>query len=148
MEKTLKVQKIRGGTVIDHIASGHAWDVVKILGLETYPETVMVLSNITSKRLGKKDIIKVENKELKKNEVNMVSLLSPSASVNIIKNFEIKEKYNVDVPKEVIGLLKCTNPVCITHEEPVKSKFFVESEEPLTLRCAYCERILNKINFI
>ena len=147
METTLKVQKIKDGTVIDHIAGGHAWDVVKILGLEEYPETVMVLSNIHSKKLGKKDIIKVENKELGKDEVNRVSLLSPSASVNIIKDFEVKEKYNVKVTDEVIGILKCTNPACVTQEEPITTKFIVENKDPLTLRCVYCERIQSALVF-
>jgi len=147
METTLKVQKIKDGTVIDHIAGGQAWDVVKILGLEEYPDTVMVLSNIHSKKLGKKDIIKVENKALGKDGVNRVSLLSPSASVNIIKNFEVKEKFNVKVTDDVIGLLKCTNPACVTHEEPITTKFVVESRDPLTLRCVYCERLQSSLVF-
>lgn len=146
-EKTLKVQKIEDGTVIDHIAGGKGWEVVKLLDLDHYPETVTLLSNVHSKSLGKKDIIKVEHKQLDKREVDRIALVSPSASVNLIKDFEVKKKFNVDLPKEVVDILKCTNPVCVTHSEPCGTRFMVESKEPLTLRCAYCERIQSGLEF-
>lgn len=146
-EKTLKVQKIEDGTVIDHIAGGKGWEVIKLLGLESYPETVTLLSNVSSKSLGKKDIIKVEKKQLDKQEVSKVALVSPNASVNLIKGFEVKKKYKVELPQEIIGILKCNNPVCVTHFEPVQSSFTVEAKNPLTLRCVYCERIQNKLEF-
>jgi len=146
-EKTLKVQKIKEGTVIDHIDGGKAWDVIRLLGLEDYPDTVTVLANSPSKKMGKKDVVKVENKQLVKAELDKVALIAPHASVNFIKDFEVKEKYNVKVPKEVVGLLKCTNPACVTHDEPVTTRYSVESEDPLKLRCAYCERVQSGIEF-
>jgi aspartate carbamoyltransferase regulatory subunit len=146
-EKTLKVQKIEDGTVIDHIDAGKGWEVVKLLGLEESSETVMVLSNVHSKSRGKKDVIKIENMELDKDDVNKIALVSSHASVNLIKDFEVKKKYNVELPKEVVGILKCTNPVCVSLVEPVKSRFAVEKEEPLKLRCAYCERIQSGLKF-
>ncbi len=146
-EKTLKVQKIEDGTVIDHIDGGKGWEVIKLLGLETYPDTVTLLSNVHSKSKGKKDIIKIEKKELDVEDVNKIALASPKASVNLIKGFEVKKKYDVKLPGEVRGILKCTNPVCITHPEPVKTRFIVEKAEPLTLRCAYCERIQSGLVF-
>jgi aspartate carbamoyltransferase regulatory subunit len=146
-ETTLKVQKIEGGTVIDHIDGGKAWEVVRLLGLDDYPETVTVLSNVHSKSKGKKDVIKIEHKELNKNEVNRIALVSAHASVNIVKDFEVKEKYNVELSKEIVNILSCTNPVCVTHSEPVKSRFTVENEEPLELKCSYCERMQRGIKF-
>jgi aspartate carbamoyltransferase regulatory subunit len=146
-EQTLKVQKIEDGTVIDHINAGKGWEVVKLLGLETYPETVTLLSNVYSKTFGKKDIVKIEKKVLGKSEVNKIALVSPKASVNIIKKFEVKEKYLVELPKEVMEILKCTNPVCVTNFEPVKSRLIVESKDPLVLRCAYCERVQSGLQF-
>ena len=148
MDKTLKVEKIENGTVIDHITSGKAWEVVKILGLEEYPDTILLISNAPSKSQNKKDILKIENKELKKDEVAALALLAPSASVNIIKKYEVHKKFRVEVPKVVEGLLKCTNPVCVTHSEPVKTRFSVESKDPLKLRCEYCERLQNDIDFL
>jgi len=146
-EQTLKVQKIENGTVIDHIAGGKGWEVVKLLGLEDYPGTVTLLSNVHSKSLGKKDIIKIENKQLSKKEVNKVALVSSQASVNLIKDFSVKEKFNVELPGEIVGILKCTNPVCVTHFEPCESRFAVEARNPLVLRCTYCERIQTKLEF-
>jgi aspartate carbamoyltransferase regulatory subunit len=146
-EKTLKVQKIKDGTVIDHIDAGLAWAVVNILSLDDYHETIMVLSNLNSKTLGKKDIIKVESKNLSKKELDLVSLLSPHASVNFISDFEVSEKYEIKVPKEVVGALKCTNPACVTNSQPVTTKFSVEGDEPLSLRCKYCERLQSGIVF-
>ena len=146
-EKTLKVQKIEAGTVIDHIDGGKAWEVVKLLGLDDYPDTVTVLSNVHSKTKGKKDVIKVENKELTKEEVNRIALVSSSASVNIVKGFEVKKKYNVELTKEIVDILSCTNPICVTHVEPVKTRFSVEFKDPLELKCAYCERVQRGVHF-
>ncbi len=146
-ENTLKVQKIENGTVIDHVDAGKAWEVVKLLGIEEYAGTVTLLSNVYSKTKGKKDIIKIENKQLSKRDVNKIALVSSHASVNLIKNFAVKEKFNVELPAEVSGILKCTNPVCVTHFEPCETRFAVESKEPLTLRCAYCERVQSKLEF-
>ena len=146
-EKMLKVQKIEDGTVIDHIVGGKGWEVVRLLGLDTYPGTVTLLSNVSSKSLGKKDIIKVEKKQLDKQEVSKVALVSPKASVNLIKDFDVKKKYKVELPEEIVGILKCSNPVCVTHFEPVQSHFTVEAKDPLTLRCVYCERIQTKLEF-
>lgn len=144
---TLKVQKIENGTVIDHISAGKAWEVVRLLHLDESPDTVTLLSRVHSKTLGKKDVVKVEHRQLGKSEVNKIALVSPSASVNLIKNYDVKEKYKVKLPKEVKGILKCTNPVCVTHSEPVESNFLVEDESPLKLRCAYCERVQSKLEF-
>ncbi len=146
-EKTLKVQKIEDGTVIDHINAGRGLEVVRILGLDQYTGTMALLSNVHSKELGKKDVIKVEHKELDKEDVNKIALVSPRATVNLVKDFEVKKKYKVELPKEVIGILSCTNPACITHTEPVQTRFIVEREDPLQLRCVYCERLQNKLEF-
>ena len=147
IDKTLKVQKIENGTVIDHISAGKGWEVVKLLELEEYNGTVTLLSNAYSKTKGKKDVIKVENKQLDKKEVNKVALEAPEASVNLITNFEVKEKINVSLPTEVAGILKCTTPVCVTYSEPCETCFAVESKDPLALRCAYCERLQSKVEF-
>jgi aspartate carbamoyltransferase regulatory subunit len=146
-EKTLKVQKIEEGTVIDHISGGKGWEVINLLGLKEYPETVTLLSNVHSKSQGKKDIIKIEHKQLDKEDVSKIALVSPHASVNLIKGFEVKKKYAVELPKEIVGILKCTNPVCITNDEPVSTRYVVEDEEPLRLRCTYCERIQSGLEF-
>ncbi len=141
-KKELKVSRIKNGTVIDHIPAGRAMDVLRILKI-TGKEGFMVLiaMNVYSRKLkGKKDIIKIEGKFLSDKETAAISLVAPSATINIIKNGEVVEKKGVKAPQVVEGILKCPNPTCISRDEKesVKSKFLKVRESPLTYKCAYC----------
>jgi len=140
-KKDLKVPRIKNGTVIDHIAAGNAVKVLHILGIpKSSSSTVSVAMNVKSK-LGKKDIVKVENRELKRSEVDKIALISPKATINIIRDYEVKEKHRVKLPDEIIGIVKCSNPTCISNsKEPVKSRFKVISKDPARIKCYYCER--------
>ena len=144
----LRVSKIKYGTVIDHITSGHALDVVRILGItgrEEGPITIAI--NVPSKRLKRKDIVKIEGRELKPQEVHKIALIAPHASINIIRDYNVAEKFNVEVPDIVKGIVRCQNPGCITNQsEPIEPEFVVESKKPLTLRCIYCGRIMNDVS--
>lgn len=148
-EKVMKVQPIRNGTVIDHIAAGKALYVLEVLGLahgKTTGATISFLSRVPSKRGNRKDIIKVEDRELTPSEVQMVALISPGASINIIRNFAVAKKFNVDLPETIEGLVRCPNPNCISNQrEPVPSQFHVDSESPLALTCYYCERTITDV---
>jgi aspartate carbamoyltransferase regulatory subunit len=139
-DKELRVSKIKDGTVIDHIRGGYALDVVKILGITGKEKRVMTIAiNVPSKRYGAKDIVKIEGKALNSQEVNRIALVAPHASINIIRNYEVVEKLEVKLPKTIEGIVKCANPSCISNaEEPVISKFYVKSDEPLLLKCYYC----------
>ncbi len=145
-ETELRVSKIRDGTVIDHINSGHALDVVKILGItgrDKGPITIAI--NVPSKKLKTKDIVKIEGRELKPQEVHKIALLAPHASINIIRNYKVAKKEEVKLPKAIENIIKCANPACISNSnEPVKAKFYVGSEEPLLLKCHYCGYIIEK----
>lgn len=144
----LKVEKIGNGTVIDHIKQGTAFSVLKILGVDSnYKDAVAVVMNAKSKKIGKKDIVKIENRMLEKRELDKISLLSPDASVNIIKNSGVVEKHAVEIPDVIYDVLLCTNPDCITNHEDVETKFYTISKKPLTLRCHYCERLVNELKF-
>ena len=144
--KTLRVSKIKEGTVIDHITSGHALDVIKILGITGRAEgAVTVAMNVPSKRLGMKDIVKVEGRELNSKEVDKIALLAPHATINIIRNYKVAEKERVELPKVIRGIVRCANPACISNSsEPVQPTFYVENEDPLRLRCHYCGYIMEK----
>lgn len=144
MKRELKVSAIRNGTVIDHIAAGKAFEVAKILGLEHSSAEVSLAMNVSSRKSGVKDIIKVENRELSEKEVAVISLVAPFATVNIIQEYEVKRKVKVEIPREIIGILTCSNPNCITKTEPVKTTFLLESSHPLRIRCSYCERVLTE----
>jgi aspartate carbamoyltransferase regulatory subunit len=139
-DKELRVSKIKDGTVIDHIRGGYALDVVKILGISGKEKRVMTIAiNVPSKRFGAKDIVKIEGKALNSQEVNRIALVAPHASINIIRNYAVVEKLEVKLPKSVEGIVKCVNPCCISNaDEPVGSKFNIESDEPLLLKCHYC----------
>jgi len=146
-KKTLYVAKIRNGTVIDHITAGHAMDVAKILGIagRTNGGIVTIAMNVASKKLGKKDMVKIEGRELNPDEVDKIALLAPHASINIIRNYEVIEKKEVKLPKVLKGIIKCANPACVSNSnEPVQPKFYVESEEPLSVKCHYCGYIMEK----
>ena len=139
-DQKLRVNKIKDGTVIDHIRGGYALDVINILGITGKEKRVMTIAiNVPSKRLGVKDIVKIEGKALNTEEVNRIALVAPHASINFIKNYEVIEKTEVKLPKTIEGIIKCPNPTCISNNnEPIKSKFNVKTDEPLLLKCHYC----------
>ncbi len=147
--RDVKVTPIKNGTVIDHITPGMALNVLKIIGIPDtgVQSTVSVLMRVPSRRVKWKDIVKVEDRELDSAQVDKIALIAPNATINIIRNYNVVEKHHVEAPKEVIGLVRCENPNCITNKprEPVKSKFSVVSHEPLQLRCGYCDRITTDI---
>ncbi len=142
----LYVKKIRNGTVIDHISAGYALDVLKILGIDGREgHIVSVAMNVTSKTTSKKDIVKVENRELKPGEVDKIALIAPGATINIIRDYEVAEKARVKLPDSIRGIVRCANPACVSNAgEPVLPKFLVERQDPLRLRCFYCVRIMEK----
>jgi len=145
-EMELRVAKINYGTVIDHITGGHALDVVRILGITGKEKgTLTIAINVPSKRFRFKDIVKIEGRELKPQEVHKIALLAPHASINIIRDYKVVSKREVKLPKEIDDIIKCANPACISNSnEPVSAKFYVDCEEPLLLKCHYCGFIMEK----
>jgi aspartate carbamoyltransferase regulatory subunit len=141
-EVELRVKPIENGTVIDHIAGGQALNVLKILGISgSTQSTVSVVMNVESGRIGKKDIVKVEDRELKEEEVNRIALIAPDATINIIRDFLVVDKHIVDLPDQIIGVVRCQNPSCISNtSEPIKSRMQVKAKNPVVLRCVYCEQ--------
>jgi len=142
-EKELRVRPIRNGTVIDRILAGQAMNVLKILGIKGASSDVVTMAmNVPSKALGQKDIVKIEDRELEEKELDKISLISPGATINIIRDFEVADKYQVELPEIVESMVKCINPNCISNtKEPVTSKFEVK-KDPIQLRCIYCENII------
>jgi aspartate carbamoyltransferase regulatory subunit len=139
-DNDLRVSKIKNGTVIDHIRGGYALDVVNILGITGKEKRVMTIAvNVPSKRLGVKDIVKIEGKALNAEEVNRIALVAPRASINFVKNYQVLEKFEVKLPQTIEGIVKCGNPCCVSNNgEPVKPKFHVMQDEPMVLKCHYC----------
>ena len=143
-KKELKVKSIRNGTVIDHIRHNRAANVLSMLNLPNDETPIMVAINVESPNMGKKDIIKIEGRELSEEEVDKLVLLAPQASVNIIREYEIANKFNLHLTDEVVDVVKCSNPNCISNSnEPIQDKFYVQEKEPIILRCHYCERTMD-----
>ncbi len=139
----LRVSKIRNGTVIDHIAGGQALNVLAIIGINgSGGDAVSVGMNVPSDRLGQKDIVKVEGRELSQDEVDVLSLIAPAATINIVRDFDVAEKHRVERPDQVVGVLECPNRHCITTEdEPVQSRFEVLEDG---VRCEFCDTIVRE----
>lgn len=137
----LLVRRIRNGTVIDHIVAGEALNVVKILGITgSTPEALSIATNVPSGQMGKKDIVKLNDRELSKEEVDRIALISPRATINIIRDYKVCEKKGVEIPDLIEGLVRCPNPGCISNtNEPIRSRFFVTQKG---LRCAYCDWVI------
>jgi aspartate carbamoyltransferase regulatory subunit len=139
----LRVSKIHNGTVIDHVRSGQALNVLAVLGIDgSDGEEISIGMNVPSDRLARKDIIKVEGRELSQDEVDVLTLIAPDATINIIRDYEVVEKSRVDRPDTVEGVLSCSNSGCITTgDEPVTSRFDVLDD---AVRCSYCETIFRE----
>jgi len=148
--KEIKVAPIRNGTVIDHITAGQSLNVLKILGVNenTIDSTISVLIKVPSKKgAGWKDVVKVEDRELDPRMVDKIALIAPDATIVIIRDFIVAEKYKVKLDDIVSGLVKCSNPHCITNKgEPVEPEFRVIDRSSSKLRCMYCDRILTNIS--
>ena len=138
-----RVTAIRNGTVIDHIPSGHAMRVLEMLAVDKSTSVpVSMVMNVPSKKMGTKDIIKVEDRELNQDELNRLALVAPDARVAIIRAYSVAEKMTIELGDEVTNVMRCTFSNCITTNprEPLAHRLKVMSREPLELRCHYCGR--------
>ena len=144
LKRELKISAIEEGTVIDHIPTDATFKVVEILDLENHNGIVSIATNLLSKMIGKKGIVKVGGKSLTQDEVNKIAIVAPDATVNLIKNYDVKEKIKVKTPEVIDNVVKCSNPVCVTNNEKVATRFYVAKKDPLKIKCHYCERSMGK----
>lgn len=143
-KKHLKVKSIKNGTVIDHITANRALSVLNILQLPDDETSLMVAINVESPDMTSKDIVKIENRELSQEEVDKLVLIAPNATINIIRDYEIIRKSQIELKDEITDVVSCSNPNCISNSnEPIQNKFYVQNKEPVTLRCHYCERTMD-----
>lgn len=134
----LQVTKITEGIVIDHIASGNGLKIFNQLSLANMEHPVVLLINVPSKRLGKKDIIKLQN--ITDIDLAMLGLIDPNITVNVIEGGEIVKKSGVQIPRTVKGLFRCGNPRCVTNSDTyVEGTFTLVSEQNKEYVCEYCE---------
>ena len=138
-DRKMLVSALRSGTVIDHLLGGTALRTLHLLQLDQ-EATVLVGVNLPSSKNEFKDLIKVEGRELTQAEINVVSLISPQATLSIIREFKVVRKFSAQVPDEIQGLIRCVNPACVSQDPRVITRFHTERREPLKLRCYFCER--------
>lgn len=142
-DEKLRIKTIRNGVVIDHIRQGRALDVLRIMGIYgDFADAITLAMNVPSKNLGRKDIVKVENRNIDTAEINKIAIIAPEATINTILEYKVTKKEKVSLPDSLVGIIKCPNPQCITNKErePIKSVFEVTEKDPLVLCCKYCER--------
>ncbi len=138
-KKELAVAALKNGTVIDHIPSESLFSVVNLLGIQKLTNSVTIGFNLDSKLMGKKGIIKIADVELPVATLNRIALIAPKAVINVIKNYEVVDKHTVELPDELVDIVKCNNPKCITNNEPMHTRFRVIDRASMVLQCHYCE---------
>ena len=134
----MTIDSIKNGIVIDHIAAGKAMDLYAILGLGELDCSVAILKNVSSGKLGKKDIIKIDSPmDL---DLDVLGYIDASITVNIIRDGQLKEKKHLELPQKLVNVIRCKNPRCITVAEPqLDAVFLLSNPKRHTYRCAYCE---------
>lgn len=144
--KELVVSAIKNGTVIDHIPAKSVFRVMRMLNLEQIDTQVTVGMNLESRKYGSKGIIKVSGQFFESEAINKIALIAPTASMIVIKDYEVVEKRNVEIPDEITRFVRCVNPNCITNHQPVATRFKVIDKEEIKLQCHFCEKITGKNN--
>jgi aspartate carbamoyltransferase regulatory subunit len=143
---TMLVRKIPDGSVIDHIAAGKALSVLRLLGNpQENGFTIAMVMNVSSSKMGKKDIVKVEGMEISQEQVQKLALIAPRASVNIVRSYRVLAKRNAVPPRTLRGILSCTATTCVSvrEKDSAPSIFFISGRSPLRYRCKYCGRELD-----
>jgi aspartate carbamoyltransferase regulatory subunit len=143
MTEMRRVTAIRNGTVVDHIPAGHALQVIQMLRINmTRTTPVSLVMNVPSDKLGRKDVLKVEDRELSQEELDRLALIAPTASIAIIRNHAVAEKLKVELADDLINIASCSFSNCITKNarEPLPQRLRVISRDPLEVRCYYCGR--------
>jgi aspartate carbamoyltransferase, regulatory subunit len=147
-KRELQVAALENGTVIDHIPADVMFKVVSLLEIENLTTPVTIGSNLDSKKMGRKGILKLSGKFFEEDEINRIALIAPSVKFNLIRDYEVVEKKEVRLPDHITGIVKCNNPKCITNNEPMKTRFTIIDKDNVTLRCDYCEVKIAKEDII
>ena len=134
----MNVDSIRDGIVIDHITAGNAMKLYRLLGLDGLDVPVAMITNVVSAKLGRKDIIKVD--AAIDVDLDIIGYVDPGATVNIIRDGELKEKKRIEMPEKLVNVLFCKNPRCISScEQELDQVFCLTDRAKKEYRCAWCE---------
>ena len=134
----MNVDSIQNGIVIDHISAGSGMKLYELLKLDSLDATVAIIKNVSSRKMGKKDIIKIDADIPV--DIDVIGFVDPKATVNIIRGGKLVEKRTIGLPKCLHGVIKCKNPRCITScEQELEQIFKLTDEKEKIYRCMYCE---------
>ena len=137
----MPVASICNGTVIDHIPSDKLFKVAALLHLDTMESPITIGNNFPSKVLGRKGIIKIADHFFDGDIVNRIALIAPNVHLNVIRDYKVVEKKSVELPSEIVSIVRCSNPKCITNNEPMPTRFLaLQGHEKGVIQCAYCGR--------
>lgn len=150
MNQELMVAAIENGTVIDHIPSNKLFEVISLLGLQDLKSTVMIGYNLVSQKMGNKSLVKIADRYFSDAELDRLAVVAPNVNLSIIKDFNVVEKRQVQLPKDIVGVVKCGNPKCITNNEPMNTRFHVSEKNNDVICCHYCnrEQVLDKVKLV
>ncbi len=140
----MNIDSIKEGIVIDHIQAKRGLDIYNALKLGELDCSVAIITNAKSKKMGRKDIIKIDkNIDL---DLNILGYIDPNITINKIKDDARVEKYHVELPKKIVNIIKCKNPRCITSVEQELDQIFVLADkDKKKYRCKYCETLSEEI---
>jgi aspartate carbamoyltransferase regulatory subunit len=148
-KKEMQVAALANGTARVHIPPQQLFKVAYLLELEKLDtNTITIGNNFPSRKMERKGVIKIADKFFEENEINRIALIAPNVILNEIHDYEVTRKQPVSLPGELIGIVKCNNPKCITNNEPMPTRFAVINKENGTIKCHYCERKINKEDII
>ena len=134
----MNIDSITNGIVIDHITAGRGMKLYELLGLDSLECSVAIIKNVSSVKMGKKDIIKIDSDIPLK--LDVIGYVDPGVTVNIIRNGKITEKKSIDIPETLVNVIKCKNPRCITStEQEIDHIFKLRDEKNIVYRCIYCD---------
>ena len=138
----MNIDSIKNGIVIDHIQAKKGMEIYELLNLNELDCSVAIITNAKSKKMGRKDIIKID-KDFEVN-IDMIGFIDPNITINIVKDDKIVDKFHAELPEKIVNIAKCQNPRCITSEErELDQVFILTDKEKQTYRCKYCEMSLN-----
>ena len=143
-KKELAVAALQNGIVIDHIPCSSLFKVVNILGIEKIENGVFIGNNLSSRSMGAKGLIKIADIELPKETLNRIAVVAPNAVINVIRDYAVVEKHKVELPEDLVNIIKCNNPKCISNNEPMATHFHAIDNDANSFKCRYCERIVSR----
>ncbi|MBE6798659.1 MAG: aspartate carbamoyltransferase regulatory subunit [Ruminococcaceae bacterium] len=139
----MNIDSIKNGIVIDHITAGKAMEIYSLLGLDKLECSVAIIKNVSSRKMGKKDIIKIDcDFDF---DIDVLGFIDSGMTVNIVKDGRIVEKRHMELPEKIVNVIKCKNPRCITStEQELPQIFKLTDRENKVYRCYYCETKANR----